>query len=263
MRVTILGCGAAGGVPAISSGWGACDPANPRNRRRRPSILVEEGDCRLLVDATPDLRDQLLDVGVRTLSAVIITHAHADHMHGIDDLREVNRAIGGPLDLWAYPDVLADLYTRFGYCFAPADPAATSIYKPLLRARPIALETGRGFAPGGLPAIGFRQDHGGLASLGLRIGPLAYSTDVVRLDDAALAVLDGVETWIVDCFALTPHPTHAHLDQVLAWVERLRPRRTILTHMGPRLDYEALRHRLPPGVDPAYDGMVVDIPAIP
>lgn len=257
MRVTILGCGAAGGVPSISAGWGACDPSEPRNRRRRPSILVEEGGTRLLIDASPDLREQLLDSGVTHLDGVVITHAHADHTHGIDDLREVNRVMKGPLDLWAMPETLDALQDRFGYCFSPPHPEATSIYKPLLRPRAVEPEEGGAFAVGALTCRPFPQSHGWDRSLGLRIGPLAYSTDVVALPESAFAVLEGIGCWIVDCFSLSPHPTHAHLDLVLEWVQRVQPCQTVLTHMGPGVDFQGLAGRLPPGVIPAHDGLVL------
>ncbi|ABC22499.1 MBL fold metallo-hydrolase [Rhodospirillum rubrum] len=262
MRIRILGCGGAAGVPAIAAGWGACDPGEPRNRRLRPSILIEEDGeggappHRLLVDASPDLRQQLLGAGVRALDGVVITHAHADHTHGIDDLREINRAMGRSLDLWATAEVLGDLCQRFDYCFTALAAEATSIYKPMIVPREITTPS---FTIGAFPLRTFPQSHGWGETLGLRIGAFAYSTDVVALDEAAFAALAGIDTWIVDCFALQPHPTHAHLDKTLAWIERLKPRQAILTHMGPGLDYRATLDRLPPGVVPAHDGMIIEV----
>lgn len=265
LRLTILGCGAAPGVPSVSRGWGRCDPQNPRNRRRRASVLVaptgQGGGTStappLLVDTTPDLREQLLDAGVSALSAVLYTHAHADHLHGLDDLREVNRAMGGPLDIYADADTLAVVRDRFPYVLTPQAEGACSIYKPLL----VPHLVDGPFSVAGVPVTPFRQDHGVMATLGFRFGSeLAYSTDVVTLDEAAFRALEGVETWVVGCLGRDPHPTHAHVDKVLDWADRIGPRRVILTHLGLGLDYDSLRRSLPNGVEPAYDGQVLDIP---
>jgi phosphoribosyl 1,2-cyclic phosphate phosphodiesterase len=250
LRITILGCGGAMGVPSVSGGWGACDPGEPRNRRRRPSILVQDGDTRILVDSSPDLREQLLAAGVRRLDAVVYTHDHADHLHGLDDLREVNRAMKAPLPIHATAPVLATIEQRFGYAIGPVEHGQT-IYKPML----IPHEITGPFAVGQIPVVPFDQDHGYTRTLGLRFGPVAYSTDAVGLPEAAF----GVDTWIVGCLTDHSHPTHADIDTVLAWGERIRPRRTILTHMSTRLDYKALSARLPPHVEPAYDGLVIEV----
>jgi Metal-dependent hydrolases of the beta-lactamase superfamily I len=254
MKVTILGCGAAGGVPSISRGWGACDPANPRNRRRRPSILVEEGDVRVLIDTSPDCREQLLEAGVRRLDGVLFTHDHADHCHGIDDLREVNRAMAAPLPIFGSVETLAGLRRRFPYVMGEVE-EGHSIYKPML------LPTGiRGpFSVAGLDVVAYDQDHGTMRSLGFRFGAFAYSTDLVELPEESFAVLAGIDTWVVGCLTYDPHPTHAHLDKVLGWIERLKPRRAFLTHMAPSLDYDALKARLPAHVEPAYDGLVIPV----
>lgn len=256
MKVTVLGCGGAGGVPTLAYGWGDCDPANPRNRRRRPAILVERGDTVLLVDTPPDLREQLLDAGVRRIDAVLYTHEHADHVHGIDDLREVNRAMRGPLAVMAEPRVLAEITRRFGYAFEPkAEFADGSIYRPWLDPRPI---TGP-FTIGDIAVVPFLQDHGYGSTLGYRFGPVAYTTDAVRLPEEAFAVLAGVGLWIVDCFTNREHHTHSHLAKTLDWIARVRPRHAVLTHMGTRIDYDAVKRALPPNVEPAYDGMVIEI----
>ena len=254
MRAIILGCGGTSGVPAIAVGWGDCDPTDPHNRRRRPSILIEEGDCRILVDTSPDLRAQLLDADVRRLDAVLYTHDHADHLNGIDDLREVNRAMQGPLDIWASRETLATISHRFAYVLEPLAPNATSIYKPLLVPHTVAGP----FTVGPVAVTPLDQDHGYGRTLGFRFGPIAYSTDVVDLPPESLEALVGVDTWIVGCLGAHPHPTHAHVDKVLEWAKQIRPRRTIITHMGPRLDYGRLRSRLPGHVEPAYDGMIVE-----
>ncbi len=256
MRVTVLGCGGSGGVPLIGGEWGACDPANPRNRRRRASILVEHGDAAVLVDASPDCRQQLLDAGIRRLDAVLFTHAHADHCHGIDDLRWVNYAMQA--DLAAYGDsaTYRQLKERFAYAFAPLEREANGYYyRPVLRWAEIAGP----FSISGIPVLPFRQDHGYTQTLGYRFGAVAYSTDVVRLDEAAFAALAGVEVWIVGCLRERAHPTHAHLARVLEWVDRVGPRRAILTHMNHTLDYADLAARLPEGVEPAYDMMRIEV----
>lgn len=257
LRVTLLGTGGAGGVPMISAGWGRCDPAEPRNRRRRASVLVEQGDVRLLIDSGPDVRAQLLDAEVSRLSAVLYTHAHADHIHGIDELREVNRAIGGPLDIWGDEATLDDLKARFNYAFQGIDLETQPIFRPWLVPHLIQPR----FTVSRLPVQAFPQDHGWTTSWGFRIGDFAYSTDVLNLDAHAFEVLEGVKVWVVGCLTDRPHDTHAHVDKVIDWHRHVRPDHTILTHMGPGLDYRTLRDTLPEGLEPGYDGMVLELPA--
>lgn len=251
MKITVLGCGASWGVPAIGPDWGRCDPADPRNRRRRCSLLVESRDAVLLIDTSPDLREQLLDAGVARLDAVLLTHAHADHLHGIDDIRIINRLIGKALPLYASPEALAEVAQRFGYALLPAP--EKPLYRPALVGTPIDGP----FTAAGIPIVPFAQDHGYTTSLGFRIGPFAYSTDVTELDERAFAALAGIELWVVDCMRREPHPTHSHLAKTLAWIDRVRPRRAILTHMDQSLDYRELSEKLPSGVEPAYDGLTV------
>ncbi|MGQ9370296.1 MBL fold metallo-hydrolase [Azospirillum sp. A39] len=255
MRVTVLGCGGSAGVPVIGGQWGNCDPAEPRNRRLRPSALVEAGGASLLIDTTPDLRQQLLDAGVRRLDAVLYTHQHADHCHGIDELREICRLMQAAIPTYGLAEHLDELERRFGYCFAPL-PEGHGFYRPVLRAEPVAGP----FEVAGVAIRPFVQDHGYTLTCGFRIGAFAYSTDVVRLDEAAFAALEGIDTWIVDCTREEPHPVHAHLALTLEWIARVRPRRAVLTHMNNTLDYETLRRRLPPGVEPGYDGLVLEVP---
>ncbi len=256
MRVTVLGSGGSRGVPAIGpDGWGRCDPANPKNRRMRPSVLVEQAGVAVLIDTTPDLRQQFLDSGCQRLDAVLWTHQHADHAHGIDELREICRLMHAPLDAYGWDEHLRDIEIRFPYCFEPLK-AGYPFYRPVLNARRI---TGP-FAVNGLPVTPFAQDHGYMKTVGFRFGRFAYSTDVVRFDEDAFAALDGVDTWVVDCGRLEPpHPVHAHLALTLSWIERVRPRRAYLTHMDNSMDYDHLRRILPDGVEPAYDGMVIEV----
>lgn len=254
MRVTILGSGGAGGVPMVSVGWGKCDPAEPRNRRRRPSILVEEQGTRILVDTSPDLREQLLSCNINRLDAVVYTHFHADHIHGVDDLREVNRAMQSPIDCYADGLTLEGLHRSFGYVFLGV-PEGQPIFRPWLRPHRVDGP----FRVGPVEVVPFEQDHGWASSLGLRFGDFAYSTDVVRLDDAAFAALEGVKVWVIGCLTDQPHGTHAHVALVRQWVERVRPEQAVLTHMGPALDYATLSAELPPHIRPGYDGMVIQL----
>lgn len=254
MRVTVLGCGASWGVPAIGPDWGSCDPNEPRNRRRRTSLLVESRGQVLLIDPGPDLREQLLDAGASRIDAVLLTHAHADHLHGIDDLRIVNQLTGKPLPFFAGAAALAEAEERFGYAMRPAVPD-----KPLYRPALVPREIDGPFIAAGMPIVPFEQDHGRIISLGFRIGPLGYSTDVTELDENAFAALGGVELFIVDCLRREPHPTHSHLAKSLDWIDRLRPRRAVLTHMDQSLDYRRLSAELPPGVEPGYDGLAMDL----
>jgi len=261
MRVTLLGTGGSAGVPMIGGpdghgDWGACDPTEPRNVRTRASIAVDSGQGVLLVDTAPDMRTQLLSCGIKQIDAILYTHAHADHITGLDDVRVLNRIVERPLDAFATQATLDELQRRFGYAFLPWTPPW--FYRPVLTPRPT--EPGATIETAGMRIHLFDQDHGLTRSLGLRIGGFGYSTDVVDLDEAAFAALADVDTWVVGCFQRTPHKTHAWLDRVLAWVARLRPRRTVITHMGPDMDWAWLRARLPHGVESGFDGQILDIP---
>ncbi len=258
MRVTVLGCGGSGGVPLVGNYWGACNPANPRNRRRRVSIHVQSRGASVLVDASPDLRAQMLDAGIKHLDAVLFTHDHADHCHGIDDLRFLKPARkGAEIEAWARPETMAVLERRFDYIFRQNEVTSGILYRPFLAARTVEGP----FSVGDLPVVPFDQHHGlGALTTGYRLGSMAYSTDVVKLEEPAFAALEGVELWIVDCLRFEPHPTHAHFDLVMDWVARLRPRRTLLTHMNHTVDYDEIARRCPPGVEPAYDGLTVEVP---
>ena len=258
--VTMLGCGGSAGVPQIGGvdghgDWGACDPAEPRNRRTRSSIVIAQGQRRLLVDTSPDMRAQLLACGVPSVDAIFFTHAHADHVLGIDDVRILNRVARRPLDAYASERTLQELDRRFDYAFKPWTPP--QFFRPVLV--PHAVGFGETVSIAGMDVTVFEQSHGFMPTAGLRVGGFGYSTDVVQLDDAAMDVLAGVDTWVVDCFQRAAHTTHANLEQVVAWAERLRPRRVVLTHMGHDIDWEWLVRRLPPGFEPGYDGLVLEI----
>jgi phosphoribosyl 1,2-cyclic phosphate phosphodiesterase len=258
MRVTLLGCGGSQGVPNSAGQWGQCDPADPRNRRRRPSVLVEtdtpEGERRtILIDTGPDLREQLLGIGLRAIDAVLYTHTHADHLHGIDDLRPISNLMDRPIPAWGTLAVMDQITSRFSYAI---EEKAGGFYRPTLL--PHRFEGP--FEAAGVRIQPFVQDHGfTTTSTGFRIGDFAYSTDVVALDEAAFAVLDGIALWIVDCVRLKPHPTHSHLANTLDWIARLRPQRAVLTHMDASLDYATLAAQLPAGVEPGRDGLVLEL----
>ena len=255
MKITMLGCGPSTGVPAIGPDWGACDPTEPRNRRRRSSLLIECRGKTVLIDTSPDMREQLLDAEVGRLDAVLMTHAHADHLHGIDDLRSVNRQIQRDIPLYADPTTLDEIGQRFGYALVPIEPGGF-FYKPTVAPHPIEGP----FSAAGLPVVPFFQDHGYSKTLGFRIGAFGYSTDVVELDATAFGVLAGIELWIVDCLRHEPHPTHSHLAKTLSWIERVKPKRAVLTHMDRPLDYQSLAAILPAGVEPGHDGLAIEVP---
>ncbi|MBM3507397.1 MAG: MBL fold metallo-hydrolase [Alphaproteobacteria bacterium] len=255
MKVTILGCGASGGVPVLGGAngegdWGECDPAEPRNRRMRASILVEEGDARILVDTSPDLRFQCLRFGIVRLDAVLYTHDHADHTHGIDELRRLHYLAHSPVKVFGDRETLASVTSRFAYAFAPADPS----YRPFATAH----EINGPFTVGGIPVTPYPQYHGNVTSLGFRFGPIAYSTDLVGLPEESYETLRGVKIWIVDCLKRESHPTHAGLLISLRMLEKVRPERGVLTHMTGSLDYRTLAAELPAGIAPAYDGLVLE-----
>jgi phosphoribosyl 1,2-cyclic phosphate phosphodiesterase len=264
LTITILGCGSSGGVPRIPDDWGACDRTNPRNRRRRCSILVtregRDGATNVLVDTSPDMREQLIDARTGWLDGVLITHDHADHIHGIDDLRMVAMNGRQRVRVHATQQTMAILHTRFDYCFQTPP---GSEYPPILDgailkpARPVTID-GLG---GPVTALPFEQEHGSITSLGFRIGDFAYSSDVNGLSQDSIDLLQGLDLWIVDALRRTPHPSHFSLEETLGWIETLRPRRAILTNMHIDLDYETLRRELPEGVEPAYDGMTVAVAA--
>jgi phosphoribosyl 1,2-cyclic phosphate phosphodiesterase len=261
LRLTILGCGSSAGVPRVGQGWGACDPANPRNRRRRCSALLERdgagGLTTVLVDTSPDLREQLIEAGVKRLDGILMTHPHADHTHGIDDLRPLALQAGRRIDI--HMDEPTSLIVRKAFSYIFQTPGGSS-YPPiatdcrLSSGRPCRIE-GMG---GAIEAVPFDLDHGDIGALGYRFGALAYTPDVKRIPEASRAYLEGLDVWIIDALRYRPHPSHFSLDDALAAIEAMRPRRAILTNLHTDLDYETLRARLPAHVTPAYDGMTVE-----
>jgi phosphoribosyl 1,2-cyclic phosphate phosphodiesterase len=267
LRVTILGCGASPGTPRIGNDWGACDPNEPKNRRTRCSALferVENGGgrpTRVLVDTGPDFRAQALACGVNFIDAVVYTHPHADHIHGIDDLRVFWQDARRLVDVYADAPTGARLREAFGYCFET--PPGLS-YPPILklhtieRGVPLTIDG----ASGPLTIMPFRQTHGETESLGLRVGNVAYSCDVSALGDDALEHLGNLDTWIVDALRDRPHPSHFNVAEALDWIARVKPRHAILTHMHGELDYATLKRELPANVEPAYDGMTFELPLV-
>ena len=250
MRVRILGCGTSTGVPKIGNDWGRCDPAEPRNARLRTSILVESASERMLVDCGPDLRQQLLAAEVGRLDGVIVTHAHGDHCHGIDELRPVSAAMGGPVPLHARATVLEELALRFAYAFEASD-----FYRPIVEARTLGNEV----SFGGAVTSFVDQPHGSTTSLGLRFDEanysVGYAVDFSELAGDMAALYQGVDVWVADCLTRSPHPTHMHLEGVLSAARDLRVGQLYLVHMGNGLDYRTLAAELPDWAAPAHDGL--------
>jgi phosphoribosyl 1,2-cyclic phosphate phosphodiesterase len=259
LRFTILGCGSSMGVPRPALGWGACDPDNPKNRRRRTGFLVERqgpagGMTRILVDTSPDLREQLIAAGVEWLDGVLFSHEHADHTHGIDDLRPLFVHRRRRIDAYLDERTSREVRLRFDYCFQ-MQPG--SEYPPivtehrLVAGRPVTI-AGEG---GPIEARPLLQQHGSISSLGFRFGNLAYSCDLSGLPPESIDALQGLDVWVVDALRYKPHPSHWSLADTLSWIERLKPRRAILTNMHSDLDYDELRRQLPAHVEPGYDGL--------
>jgi len=262
LRATILGCGSSAGVPRIGGDWGDCDPAEPKNRRMRCSLLVERVDgeavTRALIDTTPDLRSQLLAAGVGLLDGVAWTHPHADHLHGIDDLRTIVHNRRSRLPVWADAETAEVLLSRFAYVFVQPP---GSLYPPILDLRSIDGPFEIDGAGGPIRFEPFRVEHGRIEAMGFRIGDLAYLPDVSVIPEAAWPALAGLDVLILDALRRKPHPTHFHLDQSLAWIERVAPRRAVLTDMHNDLDYATLSAELPLHIIAAYDGLIIETPA--
>ncbi|MGL4426711.1 MAG: MBL fold metallo-hydrolase [Alphaproteobacteria bacterium] len=256
MKLTILGCGPSGGVPLSHGEWGACDPKNPRNNRTRTSAALTFDNGQVwLIDASPDLRQQLLRERIKHVAGVLLTHNHADHINGLDDLRPFYFAYLQQIQVYADTKTLQELRGKFPYFFN--QPEGTEAIYPLffqfheLMLQPFEIE--------GVQVVPFVQNHGYSSSLGFRFPTFAYSTDVVSLSPEALALLEGIDLWVVDCMDIAPRPTHAHLELTLSWIEKIKPKKALLTHMGQAMDFETLCQKLPPGVEPAYDGLMLDL----
>ncbi len=262
LRFTILGCGSSMGVPRAALGWGDCDPNNLKNRRRRCSLLVERTNAqghrtRVLIDCSPDLREQLIATEVTWLDGVLITHEHADHTHGIDDLRPVFIAKRRKVDVYMDEPTSRAMHARFGYCFMTPP---GSQYPPIATEHRLtpgqALEIeGQG---GPIPVLPVLQEHGDIPSLGFRFGNVAYSADIKGLPPQSVEAMTGLDIWIVDALRKAPHPSHFNLDDALAWIERVKPKRAILTNLHTDMDYARLSAELPPHIVPAYDGMTFE-----
>ena len=262
MRFTILGCGSSGGVPRIGDVWGDCDPANPKNRRTRCSMLVERisphGTTRVLIDTAPDMREQLLKTGIATLDAVAYTHSHADHVNGLDDIRQIVFNTHKRVPVWADGATQDALMARFSYAFV--QPQGSS-YPPICDLHTIRGPFTIHGAGGDITLTPFHVQHGDIEALGFRIGALVYLPDVLTIPDDAWPHLDGLDCFIVDALRRTPHPTHAHLDLALEWIARVAPKRAVLTNMHIDLDHATVEAETPDHVSAAYDGMVLDFPA--
>jgi len=255
MRFTMLGSGTSSGVPRVGTGWGDCDPQEPRNRRRRVSALIEAAGQSVLIDTSPDLREQLIDADVQHLDAVLFTHDHADHSHGIDDLRPLVQNMGGaPLACHADSITMGTLLKRFSYIFQGAGG-----YPAIAQAVPLE----KSFSIGTLEVQSFEQIHGDRMSMGFRFDyggrSLAYSTDINALTADCEACLHGLDLWIVDALRIHPHPTHTHLERTLEWIAHFKPTLAVLTHMDVSMDYQTLCAELPSGVIPGYDGLIIDL----
>jgi len=256
MKVTLLGCGPSGGVPLVGCQCSVCQSEQPYNKRLRASIFIETEQARLLIDSSPDLRQQMLANGLTQADALLYTHGHADHTHGVDDLRAINYHRNAPLPIYGTAEFIEEFQMRFSYAFGTKPPWAGWTRPNLL---PNVIEEYGEISINGLCVSHFLQCHGKGKSLGYRIGNFAYSTDVDNFPEQSLQLLESLDVWVVDCLRTQPAPTHAHLERSLAWIAQLKPKRAILTHMSHDLDYDSLRSMLPPHIEPAYDGMVIEL----
>lgn len=264
LRLTILGCGSSPGTPRITGDWGACDPANPKNRRSRAAALVERisanGRTSVVIDTGPDFREQMIRADARQIDAAVYTHPHADHIHGVDDLRGYALAKRRLIDVYADSYTMERLRLGFGYCF---ETPPGSSYPPILNPVHIAHDVpftieGQG---GAITFEPLPQIHGDILSLGYRIGDIAYCPDVSDIPGETVERLQGLHTLIIDALQYKPHPSHLSLEQALQWIERLQPRNAVLTHMHIPLDYDAVMRETPDHVVPGFDGMMIELPA--
>lgn len=256
MQITILGCGSSAGVPAIGNYWGNCNPKNPKNRRLRCSILIKSDKSQILIDASPDLRQQLLSANVTDIDGVLITHAHADHIHGIDDFRYLNHIMNKHINLYAKSAVIDEIRKKFNYVFDDLVPESNGFYyKPCL----IPNEISGQFKIKDLKIKSFQQNHGFGETTGFRINNIAYSTDVVELNEKAFSNLHDLDLWIVDCLRFKPHKTHSHFEKTMEWINRIKPKKTILTHMNFEVDYDEITKKLPKNCYAGFDGLTIKV----
>jgi phosphoribosyl 1,2-cyclic phosphate phosphodiesterase len=263
LTFTILGSGSSGGVPRLGGHWGACDPEEPKNRRRRCSLLAERGATKILIDTSPDMRQQLLDTETGNLDAVLFTHDHADQVNGIDDLRMICYNMRKRVPTYMDPPTSKTIRERFGYCFTQEEGTYYPAILDEVRMPEPGAKTTISGEGGDIAFTPFLQHHGNIDSLGFRMGPpeasLAYSADVVGIPEESFETLAGVKVWIVDALRYEKHISHSHLAQTLEWIERVKPELAILTNMHIDLDYKTLKSELPDGVVPAYDGLKVQL----
>ncbi|WP_368184355.1 MBL fold metallo-hydrolase [Aestuariibius sp. HNIBRBA575] len=252
----ILGCGSSGGVPRIGGHWGDCDPTNPKNRRSRCSLLIsrtdDNGTTRVLIDTSPDMRNQLLDADIDRLDGVVYTHSHADHVHGLDDIRQIVFNMRNRIQVWADGDTSESLLGRFGYAFSQPK---GSTYPPICELNLIDGDVTIDGPGGPITLTPFQVNHGAIDALGFRIGDVAYLPDVADIDDETWPVLENLDLWIVDALRRDPHPTHAHLAKTLGWIEKMAPKTAILTNMHIDLDYATIEAETPDHISAAYDGL--------
>ena len=259
LRFTILGCGSSGGVPRLGGNWGDCDPKNPKNNRKRCSLLVQRvninGTTQVLIDTSPDMRNQLLDAGVGSLDGVLYTHSHADHVHGLDDLRMIYFNMRNRINVWADKSTQNDLIERFKYAFVQP---AESPYPPILNLNTLEGDTVVKGEGGSITFNPFQVKHGNMTALGFRIGPLVYLPDVSEMSKKAWDEVSKAKCWILDALRRSPHPSHSHLENSLKWIKKSGIEKAVLTNMHVDLDYETLMNETPKNVEPAFDGMVLD-----
>lgn len=255
MKITILGCGTSQGVPRIggilNNGWGVCDPKNPKNRRRRVSIMVEKENTRIIIDTGPDFREQCLSAEITTLDAVLYTHDHADHTHGIDDLRAIAQNMNKQVPIYSNKPTLDILTGRFGYIFK-----GRKGYPSICEPHEI---TTKAFSIGDIDIQPVELIHGPIISYGYRMGNVCYCTDFNDIPKHSEQYLYDLDLWVVDCLREEPHPTHSHLEQTLGYIKKFNPKHSVLTHMTAELDYETLKNELPSSIEPAYDGMIIKV----
>ncbi len=258
MKITILGCGNSLGVPSIGCDCAVCTSINPKNKRLRVSVLIEINGINIVVDTSPDFRQQMLRTNIKKIDAVLYTHDHADHMNGIDDLRQFNALQKDVIPIYSNTEIINAIKQRFAYVFLPKT-AEKGLFRPSLEAHIIETAPVHEFTVSGIKVTAFEQQHGKATTLGYRIGDFAYSTDTNGLSEAAFAALKGIKCWVVDCLRYTPSYSHSHLEMTLEWIRRVQPERAILTHMAHELDYEKLQKELPDGVFAGFDGMEVEV----